>query len=170
MLIPLARHETGDEWQVQSGWTQRFPAADRSTREVLKPGQVTLMPPERFAGGHNEAAELMTFGDLRQHVASLSQSGINVAESRVRLQERLAFPMVTVIMTLIGIPFGVTTGRRGALYGVGLAIILGAGYWLLNTFFLAVGTAGLLSAPLAAWAANLLFLSIALYAMFTVRT
>jgi lipopolysaccharide export system permease protein len=73
-------------------------------------------------------------------------------------------------MTLLGVPFGLTTGKRGALYGVGLAIILGAGYWLVNTFFLAVGQAALMPPALAAWAANLLFLAGALYMTLTVRT
>jgi len=68
------------------------------------------------------------------------------------------------------VPFGVTTGKRGALYGIGLAMILAAGYWLVNTFFTAAGDAGLLPAALAAWAANLLFLAGAIYAMFAVRT
>ncbi len=59
---------------------------------------------------------------------------------------------------------------RGALYGVGLAIALGVSYWLLNTFFVAVGQAGLMPAPLAAWAANIFFLAAAGYFVLTVRT
>jgi lipopolysaccharide export LptBFGC system permease protein LptF len=73
-------------------------------------------------------------------------------------------------MTLLAVPFGVTTGRRGAMYGIGLALILAAAYWLLNTFFTAVGHAALLPPALAAWAANLLFLALAAFATLTVRT
>jgi lipopolysaccharide export system permease protein len=86
------------------------------------------------------------------------------------LARRLAFPFVTLVMTVLGISFGVSTGKRGALYGVGLALLLGVGYWLIDTFFVAIGQAGLLSPWLAAWAANLLFMALALYAIFTVRT
>jgi len=78
--------------------------------------------------------------------------------------------MSALVMTLLGIPFGATTGRRGALYGIGLALILGALYWLVNTFFLAAGQAALMPALLAAWAANLLFLAMATYMTLTVRT
>jgi lipopolysaccharide export system permease protein len=53
---------------------------------------------------------------------------------------------------------------------VGLALILGVAYFLMNTFFLAAGNAGLLPPLLAAWATNLLFLAIATYAVLTVRT
>jgi lipopolysaccharide export LptBFGC system permease protein LptF len=112
----------------------------------------------------------MTFGELRQHIDRLARSGISLAESRVQLHERLAFPLVACVMTLLGIPFAMTVGRRGALYGVGLAVILASAYWILNAIFLAVGQAGLLPAPLAAWAANLLFLAGTAYLTLSVRT
>ena len=38
-------------------------------------------------------------------------------------------------MTLIAVPFAVTTGRRGALYGIGVGIVLAIVYWLtINVF------------------------------------
>lgn len=119
---------------------------------------------------HNQEPDLMTFAELRRQIAELSNTGVTLAESKVTLQERVAFPLVTIVMTLLGVPFGALTGRRGALYSMGLALILGAAYWLVNTFFLAVGQAALLPAMLAAWAANLLFLAAALYLTLTVRT
>jgi lipopolysaccharide export LptBFGC system permease protein LptF len=157
-------------WQAEEGWVQRFPTADRVVREPFARRSLKLALPETFSGAHNESADVMTFSDLRKHIAGLARSGINVAESKVQLQERVAFPLVTVVMTVLGVPFGLTLGRRGALYGIGLAMVLGAGYWLLNTFFAAVGRADLLPAALAAWATNVLFLALALYAALTART
>lgn len=156
-------------WRADEGWVQRFPTLERSVRQAFVNRPLKLAPPENFSGLHNEASDLMTFSDLRQQIAEMAKSGFNLVETRVQLQERVAFPLVTLVMTILGVPFGLTTGRRGALYGVGVAIILGAGYWLLNTFFIAVGRADLLPPLLAAWAANLLFLALALYAVFTVR-
>jgi lipopolysaccharide export LptBFGC system permease protein LptF len=112
----------------------------------------------------------MTFTELRQHIEDQRESGFRVTASQVQLQARLAFPLVTIVMALLGVPFGVTLGRRGALYGIGFAMILGCAYWLINTFFVAAGQAGVLPAALAAWAANLLFLALAAYATLTVRT
>jgi lipopolysaccharide export LptBFGC system permease protein LptF len=161
---------TGGRWRPERGWIQRFPTLDRSTREPLRHAALTLPPPDRFADLHNQETELMTFSQLRQHIQQLAASGINLAETRMTLQERVAFPMVALVMTLLGVPFGVTIGRRGALYGVGLAVVLGSVYWLANTFFVAIGQAALMPAVLAAWAANLLFLAGAAYLTLTVRT
>ena len=61
-------------------------------------------------------------------------------------------------------------GRRGALYGIGLAIVLAVTYLLVSSIFIAFGTAELLPAALAAWATNIPFTAAALTMVFTVRT
>ena len=66
---------------------------------------------------------------------------------QVELHRKLAFPFVTFVMTLLAVPFGVTTGRRGALYGIGLGIVIALSYWMLMSVFVAVGKAGLLPPP-----------------------
>ena len=48
----------------------------------------------------------------------------------VQLQRKVAFPFVTLIMTLLAVPFAVTTGRSGALYGIGVGIVLAIVYWI----------------------------------------
>jgi lipopolysaccharide export LptBFGC system permease protein LptF len=73
-------------------------------------------------------------------------------------------------MTLLAVPFAVTTGRRGALYGIGLGIVLSIGYWTMLSVFGAIGAGGLISPMLAAWAPNILFGSAAAYMVLTIRT
>jgi LPS export ABC transporter permease LptG/LPS export ABC transporter permease LptF len=160
----------GRAWHASNGWVQRFPAVDKTTRRDFTSRTLDIEAPDKFLGMHTQASDLMTFAELRRQIASLSNSGLSLVESRVQLQARVAFPLVAVVMTVLGVPFGLTTGRRGALYGVGIAMVLGAGYWLLNTFFMAVGHAALLPPALAAWAANILFFALAVYATLTVRT
>jgi lipopolysaccharide export LptBFGC system permease protein LptF len=115
-------------------------------------------------------AEMMTVGQLRRHVNELSASGLNVAHLAVELQHKLAFPFVTLVMTLLAIPFGVSTGRRGALYAVGLGIILALSYWIVTSLFVALGKSGLLAPMLAAWSPNIIVLGAAGYVFLTVRT
>jgi len=160
-----------DVWAVDEGWIQRFPESGGGIEpEALEPGRMSLAPPAHFSGMHNEEADLMTFGELREYIAEQQEAGLAMTRSEMQMQSRIAFPLVTVVMTLLGVPFGVTIGRRGALYGVGAAMILGSAYWLVDTFFMAAGQAEVLPAVLAAWAANLLFLALAAYAILTVRT
>jgi LPS export ABC transporter permease LptG len=160
----------GVSWKSDGGWIQRFPTAEKVTRDHFAKGTLELPAPEQFSGMHNDEAALMTLPELRRHVEEQTGSGLRAAASRVQMHSRIAFPLVTIVMTLIGVPFGVTMGRRGALHGIGVAMILGFGYLGVNSFFLAAGQADVLPAALAAWAANLLFLAVAGYATLTVKT
>lgn len=165
--VTRARHVNG-RWHAEDGWTQRFQGADL-TRRAFARAPLDIEPLEDFKRAQVEAGQ-MRFGELREYVQRLGASGFNVAEQRVNLHRKLAFPLVTLVMTLIAVPFGVTTGRKGALYGIGLAVILASSYFLLLTFFSAVGSAGVLPAALAAWSANILFMAGAAYMTLTVRT
>jgi lipopolysaccharide export LptBFGC system permease protein LptF len=73
-------------------------------------------------------------------------------------------------MTLLAVPFAVTTGRRGALYGIGVGIVIAIVYWVALSVFGAFGAGGVLPPMLAAWAPNLLFGAVAAYLVLTVRT
>jgi lipopolysaccharide export LptBFGC system permease protein LptF len=73
-------------------------------------------------------------------------------------------------MTLLAIPFAVTTGRRGALYGVGVGIVLAMTYFIMLSIFAALGSGGMMPPVLAAWAPNILFGAAAVYLILTVRT
>ena len=90
---------------------RRQAAAGRPFPERALP----LEPPDYFET-EQPVAEMMTV-QLRRYVNELSASGFNVGPSAVELQHKLAFPFVTFVMTLLAVPFGVSTGRRGTLYG-----------------------------------------------------
>ena len=114
--------------------------------------------------------ERMNFDELRRYIEELKASGYTVLEHEVALQRKFAFPLVPLIMTLIAVPFAVTTGKRGALYGIGIGIALALVYWTAISVFAAFGAGGVMSPTLAAWAPNLLFGSTAAYLLLTVRT
>jgi lipopolysaccharide export LptBFGC system permease protein LptF len=131
--------------------------------------RVSLDPPAYFKTDMPDA-ERMTYGQLKRYIATLKTSGFNVVPYMVQLQRKIAFPFVTLIMTLLAVPFAVTTGRRGALYGVGAGIVISIVYWVTLSVFAAVGSGGLIAPMLAAWAPNILFGAAAAYLVLTVRT
>jgi lipopolysaccharide export system permease protein len=138
-------------------------------RVDLRETTLPLAPLEAFRRAQVDVAT-MSFGALRDYVQRLGASGYSVTELRVDLHRKIAFPAAALIMTLLAVPFGATTGRRGALYLVGLSIVLAAAYFLLTTFFMAIGAAGILPPFLAAWATNILFGAAALYLVLGLRT
>lgn len=161
-------------WLGRDVWRRDFAAPGAggeslSYRAAAEAPLPFLEPPDYFETERPDA-ELMSFAELRAHIAALDASGFDAGSLAVGLHRKASFPFVTLILTLIAIPFAITTGPRGALYGVGVGIALAFTYWTAINVFAAVGSAGLLAPSLAAWAPNLLFGASAIYLLLTVRT
>jgi LPS export ABC transporter permease LptG/LPS export ABC transporter permease LptF len=155
-------------WYGRHGWIRDYSTG--SARYAEFGGQVLSLEPPDYFGTTTPVAELMTVPELQRHIADLSESGVNVVPLSVELQRKIAFPFVTLVMSLLAVPFGVTTGRRGALYGIGIGIVLALSYWILLHVFLAIGGAGLLSPFLAGWSANIIVAGAAAYLLLNTKT
>jgi LPS export ABC transporter permease LptG/LPS export ABC transporter permease LptF len=157
-------------WQVERGWMRMFDASGESASFTeFASVQRPLEPPEHFSTDPPDP-EFMSFTQLRAYTEQLAQSGFDVVRQRVALYRKLSFPFVTIVMTLIAVPFAVTIGRSGAMAGIGVGIGIAIAYWTAILFFAAMGSGGLLTPMLAAWAPNLLFGAGAAYLLLTVRT
>jgi LPS export ABC transporter permease LptG len=156
-------------WTADTGWRHDFTPDPASSTVLGRRPLPNLEPPDYFAT-EQPVAEMMTVAQLRDFIRDLSASGLNAVPWAVELQRKLAFPFVTLVMTLLAVPFGVSTGRRGTLYGIGLGIILALTYWILSSAFIAIGRSGALTPFLAGWAPNILALGVAGYLLLRART
>ena len=157
-------------WQLKQGWSREFGGkADIKTFESFTAKTVALEAPDYFVTEAPEP-ERMNYRQLRGYITELRASGYDVLANEVGLYRKTAFPFVTLVMTLIAVPFAVSTGRRGAMYGIGIGIALALVYWTLISVFAAFGAAGLINPMLAAWAPNLVFGAAAAALLLTVRT
>jgi LPS export ABC transporter permease LptG/LPS export ABC transporter permease LptF len=158
-----------EAWTGYEGWVQDFRQSPPKWQPVAQTPLKDLETPDYFAT-EQPVAEMMTVPQLRDYVAELSASGFNVVPLAVELQRRAAFPFVTLVMALLAVPFGVSTGKRGTLYGIGLGIVIALTYWVASSAFVAIGSGGLLPPVLAGWAPNILTLGLAAYLVLRVRT
>ena len=156
-------------WIATGGWVRELDGAQVKRYAPFSTLRIALEPADYF---QTEAPEpdRMNFAQLRNYIDELKTSGYTVMEHEVALQRKFAFPLVTLVMTLIAVPFAVTTGKRGAMYGIGVGIVLALVYWTAISVFAAFGASGVMPAGLAAWAPNLLFGATAAYLLLTVRT
>ena len=163
-------------WKAENGWTRELTKTKKRdvmrTMVTYKPfveHELAIEAPSYFKR-ETPDAQMMTYRQLDRYITQLERSGFNAVPQIVQLQRKVAFPFVTVIMTLLAVPFAVTTGRRGALYGVGVGIVLAISYWLTLSIFGALGEGGVITPVLAAWAPNILFGAAAAYMILTVKT
>jgi LPS export ABC transporter permease LptF/LPS export ABC transporter permease LptG len=176
----VLEHATGGEdsltWQARHGWTRVFSTAPGHGAPRLlvnyqpfaeKP--ISLESPAYFKTDDPDA-DRMTYAELKNYIAELKTSGYHVVPYQVSLQQKLAFPFVAIIMTLIAVPFAVTTGRSGAVYGIGVGLVLAIIYRTALSLFGALGSGGWIDPTLAAWSPNILFGAAAAWLLLTVRT
>ncbi len=164
-----ARPDAEPQWALEHGWVREFAAANE-VRFAPFTDQVQRFEPADYFITEAREPNLMNFAQLRSYIDELRASGYNVLEHEVGLHRKVAFPFVTLVMTLIAVPFAVTTGRRGAMYGIGVGIVLALVYWVMISVFAAFGASGVLDPMLAAWSPNLIFGAVAAYLLLTVRT
>jgi len=168
---------TDHEWTARNGWERVFSAPRKNStapaKVVYTPFAERTLPlePPDFFKAEEPDADRMNYGELKGYITLLQSSGsMNVVKYIVDLHRKVAFPFVSLVMTLLAIPFAVTTGRRGAMYGIGAGLVLALVYWTMLSVFGAIGSGGWISPVLAAWAPNILFGAAAVYLLLTVRT
>jgi LPS export ABC transporter permease LptF/LPS export ABC transporter permease LptG len=165
-------------YELERGWRRATGRGDSTSFEPFQAQQVRAIgrdpggeiePPSYFKR-EVKPSDTMGFGELHRYIGSLESRGFDVAKLRVQLHRKLAFPMVGLVMTLLALPFSFVVARHGALYGIGIAIVIAIVYWAVLGIFEALGNSGLLTPSLAAWAPNLLFGAAGLYMTLTLRT
>jgi lipopolysaccharide export system permease protein len=128
--------------------------------------------PDDFSSSLTGNSESMTFREIRNYVDRFRGEGLSFSRLLTDYYGRLAFPLVTVVMVLVGIALGLRgSGVRGGsmALGIGQSFIVGFCYWTTHSVAVALGRGGALDPMLAGWMANLLFLSFALYLLLKVR-
>lgn len=161
----------GQGWVFRDGWVRSFPDNAPSTYTLIREPLVLNYPetPEDFAL-EVRLPDQMTYAQLRRYLATLRATGYSADALAVKLYEKTSWPALSIVMALIALPFAFRMGKRGALYGIGLALLLGIIYFIVFGLFTKFGEVGNLPPLLAAWAANILFGLAAGYLFLNVET
>ncbi len=156
-------------YDLEQGWSWTFTGGAEPFKQFSQVRQRDLERPTYFVQDQPEA-DTMSFRDLQEHIRRLQKLGLDVTNLKVSLHRKVSYPAVSLIMTMIGVPFAFVVARRGALYGVAVAIVIAIVYWACLGIFEQLGNNAILPPLLAAWAPNILFGTTGLYFLFTLDT
>jgi lipopolysaccharide export system permease protein len=103
-------------------------------------------------------ANEMSFSEMRDYVKRLKTSGYNATQYEVDLYTKIAFPVSSLLMVLISIPFSIHKVRSGgAGKGFAFAVLIAFIYWTLMSVGASLGKSGTIPPYFAAWLANIIF-------------
>jgi LPS export ABC transporter permease LptG len=159
------------KWVFEQGWVRTLHGA--SIREYRTYEVATFddlhEDPNYFKKEVRQSSE-MDYEELRNYINDLQQSGFDTVRLKVQLQKKLAFPLITLVMAVLAIPFSASNFRGGALAGVAITIGIAIVYWLTAGLFEAMGNANQLPAILAAWTPDFIFAFVGGYMLLRVPT
>ena len=147
-----------NDWVFEDGWQRTF--SGESTRGY-QTFTVATFPeiheqPSYFKKVDRQS-EQMSYTELSSYIQDLKQSGFDTMRLRVQLNHKLAYPLMTLVLAILAIPFALLAGKRGSIAGVGTAIGVAICYWVIAGVFENLGDVNSLPAVLAAWSPDLLF-------------
>jgi LPS export ABC transporter permease LptG/LPS export ABC transporter permease LptF len=112
----------------------------------------------------------MNYEELRRYIRDLQQSGFDVVRLKVQLNKKLSFPMITLIMAVLAIPFSMSAAKKGAVTGVAVAVGIAVFYTVVSRLFEAMGDLSQLPPALAAWSPDIIFALIGGYLVLKIPT
>ena len=145
-------------WVYEQGWERSLDGSAIENYHKFDAATFPHLaePPSYFKKEVKQSSE-MNYEELRRYIHDLEQSGFDVVRLRVQLQKKIAYPLITLVMAVLAIPFALSAGKRGALAGVATAIGIGVVYWTISGLFEAMGNLSQLPPTVAAWSPNLVF-------------
>jgi lipopolysaccharide export system permease protein len=157
-----------DGWTLRQGYRlelEQGPIQIDAFRETTVPLSET---PEDFARVAR-APEEMSYSQLGHYIEKLVSSGMSATRYRVDLYAKVATALVSLIMGVIGVSFGLRTGKAGVMVWVGACIPMAFLYWVLLLLGFALGRGGVLPPLIAAWLPNLVFGSTGILSLWRLR-
>jgi LPS export ABC transporter permease LptG/LPS export ABC transporter permease LptF len=145
-------------WRFLNGWENDIEGDHpRSFRTFTETSFPEIHEDPGYFNKESLQAQQMNFGQLDRYIDDLRQSGFDTMKLRVALWQKLAYPLITIVMAVLAIPFALSMGRRGSLTGIAVAIGVALTYFVVDSLFGALGNVNYLPAALAAWSSDILF-------------
>ncbi|MEJ2422559.1 MAG: LptF/LptG family permease [Acidobacteriota bacterium] len=137
-------------WQWAAGASPSFRALGQGARELRMKSSYFILP--AYTEGQTLSAH-----DLAALIRDLKRKGLPVYQQKVAYYQKYADTATPLVLLLLGLPFAFSTGKRGSLYGVAIALGLAIVFYVLQAVFTTVGEMQWLDPALAAWAPVVIF-------------
>jgi LPS export ABC transporter permease LptF/LPS export ABC transporter permease LptG len=155
---------------LSDAWTRKFEGSMVAWFEKQETMLLSQTEEKNYFLKEWEEPDQMSYGELKEYIRQIEERGFETLKFKVDLNFKLTFPLASLIMALLGIPFAFSMGKRGALVGIGLSVIIAIVFWGAIATFRSLGYVNYLSPFLAAWGPSLIFGAIGLYLISTLKT
>jgi lipopolysaccharide export system permease protein len=158
-------------WLLHNILITRFHAGEFPTLENIAHQVIDLPENPDDLKVVQKDAETMGYSELKRYIGKLQSEGYDTTRYLVDLHGKIAFPLVSIILAVIGISFSLRSERSGGIaQGISVGLIIGFSYWLVFAFGMSLGRSGTISPPIAAWFGNILFGAASVFLLYRIKT
>lgn len=158
------RFESGGGWTFTEVRERRFNSEGEAVDEKFSEKTYAFALGVGELEHAEKKPEEMNLREIAAYVGQIEKAGYKDARFTVDMYAKITFPLISVVMAALAIPFGLKSRRGGGtLTAVTMAVALGFMFWFFYSMGISLGHAGKLPPPLAAGGAHLLFLLGAAY-------
>ncbi|MCP5051329.1 MAG: YjgP/YjgQ family permease [bacterium] len=165
-----ARWVGPQELKLEMGFERNFRNNEPGNIRTFTAKQVKIPGGRELFTKRIAFPEYMNIKTLDSYIAYLEEKNSDTRKYRARKFYKYAFPLASLMMVLIAIPFSFIMGNKGTLFGIGIAIGISMIFWFVFAVSSALGTAGILSPFISAFAPIFLFMSISFYLFMNIKT
>jgi lipopolysaccharide export system permease protein len=158
------------KWKFYEGVMRDFD--DRGSVQTTSFKEMEFSLPENWESFQTieRQSEEMSYAELRTYILKIQSAGYDATRYLVDLYAKYSYPLLSLIMVLIGIPFSLKTGRSGGVaISIGISVLIGFAYGVTFYVFLSFGKAGILSPFLSSWIPTLLFGLAGIFTLMSIR-
>ncbi len=160
-----------DSWWLENGWARSFENNRVSGyNELTGPVQIDMQEDLEFFSTEIKKSVEMSYFELRDYVTRVIRSGQKAPDLEFQLYNKLAMPAVSLVMVFVALPFAFRLGKQGALYGVGLSLLIGMVLFAVLAVFATLGETAAIPPAMAAWSPSVLFSLLSAYLFLGVRS
>ncbi|MEI6437965.1 MAG: LptF/LptG family permease [Candidatus Omnitrophota bacterium] len=163
---------TGSTWKFTNCQVSKYNPEDQASTgdiQFYKEKQLDLRESPADLLKQRNSISSMNIRELKEYIKRFKGSGAVVALNglKVDLHQKIAYPFACIVIIFAGLPFALATGRRKGLTfaSVGIALVIGFLFYVVNAVGLALGKGGVLPPILAAWFAPACFIGAGYYSV-----
>ena len=154
-------------WKFYNSITYEFDSNSQIVGEPFFLGEEIMTIPEgpKDFLAQRQRPESMTIGQLDTYIWKLSKSGATnvIRNLKIDLYQKFTSPFTSLIIILLGIPFSLMMHKRATgLSSIGISIMVGFLYYIVDAVFIAIGRGGAIPPFAAASLSHVLALTFSL--------
>ena len=150
-------------WLFSKGIQRTFLDPMDTTEQAFETAEspVSLNPSEMSVDRRN--GKLLSIRELYKRTHFFKRSGLASYSEQTMMHSKLAMPLVTLVMCLLGMPFAISMRRKSKIVNIFASIVIAFLCWWLISMFTSIGENGYLNPILAGWGPVLFFAVVAFF-------